>query len=551
MAKTLAQARQKPNNIGEMITTPPPVQNIPAVVPRELPGLAQATLGPAPAVWTTGYDSVKQFYRPGTSQQRFPPLPTKSNPQINAQAASVATTVVTAALAAQAMAGPDDETISTNKQTGTSYLTLMSDRDTLISMTNNSGGLVTLPGPTVNFGYVQTVSGITTFPAGSGPFFVSSPITNTVGNAMFAIVEGTLGTTITVGDSNANSWTLICSTGGALLYYATNIRGGSNKVTASTTTGSSGNNEVNLTVHEFSGVVPGGLDSFGIGSGSATLNIHFPNTVVIGAWRYDLGSSSTNVLTPGAGFTQMPPSSGLSWNVPPGPALFVNTLDEYEFNPPVGPSFAVVGAGAGISSYSTVAANFKTAAVVSSVMPAGWYTYIENAGAGSFVVQSTANIDFANQTITLPPNTGVLIVSDGVGYRAMRGVGTFVAANPYVVGGFVAGVYTASQDLMAIPVDRTVSFISDFGANADGSLSEATLQTAATSTTTFTINKIVAGVSTGIGLITFSAGSTVGVFTSTGHTNQSLVAGNVIQIVAPASPDATAASLGFTLSGTR
>jgi hypothetical protein len=118
-------------------------------------------------------------------------------------------------------------------------------------------------------------------------------------------------------------------------------------------------------------------------------------------------------------------------------------------------------------------------------------------------------------------------------------------AQPYLIVGFVPGTLTTSQDLIAFPVDRTVNFAANFSG------SQATLQTAATATTVFIIYKIVAGTPTQIGTITFPASGTGGTFASTSGAAQSLAAGNVLQVLAPVSADATAAGLGFTLSGTR
>ncbi len=85
----------KPNNIGEQIPpAAPTAQNLPPIIPREQPGLSHGSLGPAPAGWTTSFDSVRQWVRPGTSQNRFPPLPSKANPQINSSASSISTRVV-------------------------------------------------------------------------------------------------------------------------------------------------------------------------------------------------------------------------------------------------------------------------------------------------------------------------------------------------------------------------------------------------------------------------------------------------------------------------
>jgi hypothetical protein len=91
----LKNATKKPSNIGELIPpATPTAQNPPPIIPREQPGLSPTALGPAPAVWTTGFDSIRQWVRPGTSQSRFPSLPTKSNPQINASSRGVSSQVV-------------------------------------------------------------------------------------------------------------------------------------------------------------------------------------------------------------------------------------------------------------------------------------------------------------------------------------------------------------------------------------------------------------------------------------------------------------------------
>jgi hypothetical protein len=95
----LKDATKKPNNIGELIPPATPyAQNVPPIIPREQPGLSPTSLGPVPALWTTPYDNVRQWHRPGTSQNRFPALPTKVNPQLNAAARSVAKNVVAPAL---------------------------------------------------------------------------------------------------------------------------------------------------------------------------------------------------------------------------------------------------------------------------------------------------------------------------------------------------------------------------------------------------------------------------------------------------------------------
>src|SRR6266576_2760166 len=89
---SLKDALQKPTNVGSPITAPAPPA-APAITPREQPGLAVGSLGPAPSIFTTDYDRVRQWYRPGTSQNRFPPLPLKVNPQLGAISRSNSTAI--------------------------------------------------------------------------------------------------------------------------------------------------------------------------------------------------------------------------------------------------------------------------------------------------------------------------------------------------------------------------------------------------------------------------------------------------------------------------
>jgi hypothetical protein len=115
------------------------------------------------------------------------------------------------------------------------------------------------------------------------------------------------------------------------------------------------------------------------------------------------------------------------------------------------------------------------------------------------------------------------------------------ATGPFDVHAFYPGVPTALAKLVRVPVARAVSF----AANFSGSYGSASA--AATASTVFDIQKN--GVS--IGAATFAAAATTATFTSTGGTGQSLAAGDVLSIVAPASPDATLADVGFALAGTR
>jgi hypothetical protein len=174
---------------------------------------------------------------------------------------------------------------------------------------------------------------------------------------------------------------------------------------------------------------------------------------------------------------------------------------------------------------------------------------------GQVLTYDTASSKWKNTTPsgggTLAGDTDVAVTSPADGdlltyvASASKWENKPAVIEPFLPCGFVPGTFAASQILLSVPVDRAVAF----GANFSGA--QATLETAATATTVFIINKVVAGTPTQIGTITFAASGTVGTWASTSGAIQNLATGNKFQIVAPSSPDATAAGFGFTATGTR
>lgn len=112
---------------------------------------------------------------------------------------------------------------------------------------------------------------------------------------------------------------------------------------------------------------------------------------------------------------------------------------------------------------------------------------------------------------------------------------------PFDASAFYPGAPTASAKVLRIPVARTVSF----SANFSGSYAKASAN--ATGSTAFDVQKN----GSSIGTITFAAGASTATFASAGGAAQSLAAGDVLSIVAPATPDATLADIGIVLAGTR
>ena len=120
--------------------------------------------------------------------------------------------------------------------------------------------------------------------------------------------------------------------------------------------------------------------------------------------------------------------------------------------------------------------------------------------------------------------------------------GTFTAVvqnQPYDVGGTWVSTIPASQVMLRYPFPRAV----DFPAGLTDSRGVAAV--AATASTTIDIRKN----GSSVGSMVFAAAGTTATFTMASATN--FAAGDILTLVAPASPDATLADLGWSLAGTR
>jgi len=122
-------------------------------------------------------------------------------------------------------------------------------------------------------------------------------------------------------------------------------------------------------------------------------------------------------------------------------------------------------------------------------------------------------------------------------FRAL--VAADVPTQPYDVGGSYNGAPTASLIMLRYPFPRQVIF----PASLTGS--QGVAGTAATAQTDFDLKKN----GSSVGTMRFAAAGTVASFIMASQTT--FAAGDVLTVVAPASPDATLANLGFSLAGTR
>jgi hypothetical protein len=129
---------------------------------------------------------------------------------------------------------------------------------------------------------------------------------------------------------------------------------------------------------------------------------------------------------------------------------------------------------------------------------------------------------------------GVTVVGTVAQIRAYLGT-------PFDATMFCPGLLTASVILVRVPVARAVSFAANFA----GCVGKASAN--ATASTAFDIQKNGASV----GTMTFAAGASSATFVSAAGAAVNFAAGDVLAVIAPATPDTTLADVGLVLAGTR
>lgn len=192
---------------------------------------------------------------------------------------------------------------------------------------------------------------------------------------------------------------------------------------------------------------------------------------------------------------------------------------------------AVSGAVSGYTDWRTASVSIGAVVGVSSV-----------AGRTGDVVITSA--DLADLGEAIDDRVAVLLVAAGLTltYNDAGDLLTIaLPAQPFDASAFYPGAPSASAKVLRVPIARAVTFAANFA----GSYAKA--GTAATASTAFDVQKN--GVS--VGTITFAIGATSATFVSSGGAAVNFAAGDVLGIVAPVTPDATLADIGFVLAGTR
>ncbi len=158
---------------------------------------------------------------------------------------------------------------------------------------------------------------------------------------------------------------------------------------------------------------------------------------------------------------------------------------------------------------------------------------VENATTGGYALNVKTSI---GTTIIFNSGERKFLYGDGSDLKVVAESGQYA---PYDVGGCYAGKPTASAVILRYPLPRAIRF----PANMVGS--KGTAGTAATAAVSFLIRKNGAQFAT----MDFAIGASSATFIAATATD--FAAGDVLTLVAPATPDDTLADIGFALAGVR
>lgn len=146
---------------------------------------------------------------------------------------------------------------------------------------------------------------------------------------------------------------------------------------------------------------------------------------------------------------------------------------------------------------------------------------------GEFTI--TVKQDAAGKTVVVLPGESTTIYADGTDIVRLD--------NTFDIGGFFGGVPAANALMMRFVANRPFTIPVDMAGTAND------LGTAADAETIYLVKKN----GSNVGTITVAIAGTVGVLVMASATVFAI--GDILTIVAPASPDATAADFSFTIAG--
>jgi hypothetical protein len=203
---TIEQARKRPDlsQFAQVDYASARPVRVPSDPGTTIPDYNPLSLAPPPAIFSTDSDRQKQFYRRGVSQFRIPPLPSKSNPSINASIQSISKTVAQQVVAAQppATSGTDLDLISRfNGQQFGGF-------DTVVNLGGSSSPITIKGSPSTSqeVAFLFTNGGLSTLNAPPSPPWtgVNFPGGGTSGHFAFQNLSNT--NQISFTDGGGGSW---------------------------------------------------------------------------------------------------------------------------------------------------------------------------------------------------------------------------------------------------------------------------------------------------------------------------------------------------------
>ncbi len=343
----------------------------------------------------------------------------------------------------------DIESIKSNVQVGTTYQVQLSDNDTLITLNNNAGGTVTLNAFGVPLQSGVLAFDLSTTTSGSGIAVTTPSLTPALPPQELAVFlaradEGSPTNTLAGGwtafgnlTNDVNAWQVV-----------------SNPIAGSATLSVSKVWSSALTLHGLAGnSLPTVIPGWTAGGDLSTPQVHaMPTSNTAGNQIWVRVEVSGEIITsPPGSFSSptIPPtisdSNGNTYNLRASSISSVSFIGANTY-----PHWTVVHffvaenikAGSNTVTYTQpaytppnyiqdYAGNLYVDEIQGGVVsnplttafPAGFYTFIQNTGTGTFIVQSSTQIDGSNSSISLAPKQGVLVVFDGTNWFTERGFG--------------------------------------------------------------------------------------------------------------------------------
>ena len=317
-----------------------------------------------------------------------------------------------------------------NAQTGTTYAFLTTDEGKLVTFNNASAVAVTLSAATATgftAGYSFDVQDL-----GAGTVTIT-PTTSTINGASTLVIAHNQGCTVTSDGTNyqVSACTAVSSSGGGSAFSGLTS---STNTTAAMVVGSgatlsaTGSGTIGATSVPFSGVATGttantltvGTGGSVTTSGTGIVNANEINGATVPASAPECGNSTSQLVA--CGLTVVP-----------------NTTTSFTF----------------ASTNARELVTFNNAAATAVTLPAatttgfgtGFYTAVQNLGAGLVTITPTTSTINGLTTLTVPTNTGCTIVSDGTNYQVAActaASGVFVGTPTFTAGTNVTSVACAS-----------------------------------------------------------------------------------------------------------